>query len=200
MKKTLMSLALALLLLTAASCKKNETSDVKIDFTQSYEDAALALATAQQNYQEAVASKDPARIEAAKKELQKAQDKYVESKNVYVAEGGTVKAEYENNLATSTQILGTSSSDIVSNVIKKSDSIITGKTNAQIDNTAKEIKDKVNTEKAKLVENANKTVADTKAAAEKAKADLKKRTEETKKSANEEINKAKDDLNKFLNK
>jgi len=200
MKKTLISLALAGLLLTANSCKKSETSDVKIDFTQSYEDAALALATAQQNYQEAVASKDPARIEAAKKELQKAQDKYVESKNVYVAEGGTVKAEYENNLATSTQILGTSSSDIVSNVIKKSDSIITGKTNAQIDNTAKEIKDKVNTEKAKLVENANKTVADTKAAAEKAKADLKKRTEETKKSANEEINKAKDDLNKFLNK
>lgn len=82
MKKTLLTLALAGLVLTANSCKKNETSDVKIDFTQSYEDAALALATAQQNYQEAVASKDPARIEAAKIELQKAQDKYVESKNV----------------------------------------------------------------------------------------------------------------------
>ncbi|MBV6879901.1 hypothetical protein NG800_010510 [Epilithonimonas ginsengisoli] len=195
MKKTLLTLALAGLVLTANSCKKNETSDVKIDFTQSYEDAALALATAQQNYQEAVASKDPARIEAAKIELQKAQDKYVESKNVYVAEGGTVKTEYENNLATSTQILGNTSTGMVSNAITKTDSIITGRTNAEIDNTAKEIKDKVNTEKAKLVEDANKTVADTKAAAEKAKADLKKSTEETKKAANEKIDKAQKDLN-----
>lgn len=195
MKKTLLTLALAGLVLTANSCKKNETSDVKIDFTQSYEDAALALATAQQNYQEAVASKDPARIEAAKIELQKAQDKYVESKNVYVAEGGTVKTEYENNLATSTQILGNTSTGMVSNAINKTDSIITGKTNAEIDNTAKEIKDKVNTEKAKLVEDANKTVADTKAAAEKAKSDLKKSTEETKKAANEKIDKAQKDLN-----
>lgn len=195
MKKTLLTLALAGLVLTANSCKKNETSDVKIDFTQSYEDAALALATAQQNYQEAVASKDPARIEAAKIELQKAQDKYVESKNVYVAEGGTVKTEYENNLATSTQILGNTSTGMVSNAITKTDSIITGRKNAEIDNTAKEIKDKVNTEKAKLVEDANKTVADTKAAAEKAKADLKKSTEETKKAANEKIDKAQKDLN-----
>lgn len=195
MKKTLLTLALAGLVLTANSCKKNETSDVKIDFTQSYEDAALALATAQQNYQEAVASKDPARIEAAKIELQKAQDKYVESKNVYVAEGGTVKTEYENNLATSTQILGNTSTGMVSNAIKKTDSLITGRTNAEIDNTAKEIKDKVNTEKAKLVEDANKTVADTKATAEKAKADLKKSTEETKKAANEKIDKAQKDLN-----
>lgn len=198
MKKTLMSLALAGLLLTATSCKKNETSNLKIDFTQSYEDAALALATAQQNYQEAVASKDPARIEAAKIELQKAQDKYVESKKVYVAEGGTVKTEYENNLATSTQILGNSSTGIVSNAIKKTDSLITGKTNAEIDNAAKEIKDKVNTEKAKLVEDANKTVADTKAAAEKAKTDLKKSTEETKKAANEKIDKAQKDLNNLF--
>jgi len=195
MKKTLMSLALAGLLLTANSCKKNETSDVKIDFTQSYEDAALALATAQQNYQEAVASRDPVRIEAAKIELQKAQDKYVESKKVYVAEGGTVKTEYENNLATSTQILGNSSTGIVSNAIKKTDSLITGKTNAEIDNAAKEIKDKVNTEKAKLVEDANKKVSDAKVEAEKVKADFKKSTEETKKAANEKIDKAQKDLN-----
>lgn len=195
-----MSLALAGLLLTAASCKKNETSDVKIDFTQSYEDAALALSTAQKKYDEAVASNDPVKIEAAKAELQIAQQKYVDSKNVYVAEGGTVKPEYETYLTTSTQVLGTTKADVVSNVIKKSDSIITGKTNAQIESTAKEIKEKVNTEKAKLVEDANKTVVDTKVAAEKAKADLKKKTEETKKAANDEINKAKDGLNKFLNK
>lgn len=195
MKKTLMSLALAGLLITATSCQKTETSEVKIDFTQSYEDAALALATAQQNYQEAVASKDPARIEAAKIELQKAQDKYVESKNVYVAEGGTVKTEYENNLATSTQILGNSSTGIVSNAIKKTDSIITGKTNAEIDKTANEIKDRVNTEKAKLVEDANKKVSDAKVEVEKVKADFKKSTEETKKAANEKIDKAQKDLN-----
>ena len=198
MKKTLLTLALAGIVMTANSCKKNDTANVKIDFTQSYEDAALALATAQQNYQAAVASNDPARIESAKIELQKAQDKYVESKNVYVAEGGTVKAEYENNLATSTKILGNTSSGIVSNAIKKTDSIITGKTNAEIDNTAKEIKNKVNAEKAKLVEDANKKVSDAKVEAEKVKADLKKSTEETKKAANERIDKAQKDLNNLF--
>lgn len=198
MKKTLLTLALAGIVMTANSCKKNDDSNVKIDFTQSYEDAALELANAQQNYQAAVASNDPARIEAAKIELQKAQDKYVESKSVYVAEGGTVKAEYENNLATSTQILGNTSTGIVSNVIKRTDSIITGKTNAEIDNTAKEIKEKVNAEKAKLVEDANKKVSDAKVEAEKVKADLKKSTEETKKAANEKIDKAQTDLNNLF--
>ena len=198
MKKTLLTLALAGIVMTANSCKKNDDSNVKIDFTQSYEDAALALANAQQNYQAAVASNDPARIEAAKIELQKAQDKYVESKSVYVAEGGTVKAEYENNLATSTQILGNTSTGIVNNVIKRTDSIITGKTNAEIDNTAKEIKEKVNAEKAKLVEDANKKVSDAKVEAEKVKADLKKSTEETKKAANEKIDKAQTDLNNLF--
>ena len=198
MKKILLTLALAGIVMTANSCKKNDDSNVKIDFTQSYEDAALALATAQQNYQAAVASNDPARIEAAKIELQKAQDKYVESKSVYVAEGGTVKAEYENNLATSTQILGNTSTGIVSNAIKRTDSIITGKTNAEIDNTTKEIKEKVNAEKAKLVEDANKKVSDAKVEAEKVKADLKKSTEETKKAANEKIDKAQTDLNNLF--
>lgn len=198
MKKILLTLALAGIVMTANSCKKNDDSNVKIDFTQSYEDAALALANAQQNYQAAVASNDPARIEAAKIELQKAQDKYVESKSVYVAEGGTVKAEYENNLATSTQILGNTSTGIVNNVIKRTDSIITGKTNAEIDNTAKEIKEKVNAEKAKLVEDANKKVSDAKVEAEKVKADLKKSTEETKKAANEKIDKAQTDLNNLF--
>lgn len=198
MKKTLLTLALAGIVMTANSCKKNNDSNVKIDFTQSYEDAALALATAQQNYQAAVASNDPARIEAAKIELQKAQDKYVESKSIYVAEGGTVKAEYENNLATSTQILGNTSTGIVNNAIKRTDSIITGKANAEIDNTAKEIKEKVNAEKAKLVEDANKKVSDAKVEAEKVKADLKKSTEETKKAANEKIDKAQKDLNNLF--
>ncbi|MBP7498562.1 MAG: hypothetical protein KA796_01700 [Chryseobacterium sp.] len=198
MKKTLLTLALAGIVLTANSCKKNESSDIKIDFTQSYEDAALALATAQKNYEEAVASNDPARIEAAKIELQKAQDKYVESKSVYVAEGGTVKAEYENNLATSTQILGATASGVVGNVINRTDSIITGKTNAEIQNAANEVKAKVNAEKAKLVEDANKKVSDAKAEAEKAKADFKKSTEETKKSANEKIDKAQKDLNNLF--
>ncbi|WP_379968750.1 hypothetical protein [Epilithonimonas sp. UC225_85] len=198
MKKTLISLAFAGLLLTAGSCKKNDTSNVKIDFTQSYEDAALALSTAQKNYDEAVASKDPVKIEAAKLELQKAQAKYVDSKKTYVAEGGTVKPEYETYLVTSSQTLGGPKVDIVSSVIKKSDSIITGKTNAQIDNTAKEIKASVNAEKAKLVEDANKKVSDAKVEADKLKEDFKKRTDETKKSANEKIEKAQKDLNNLF--
>ena len=193
-----MLLALAGIMLTANSCKKNDASNVKIDFTQSYEDAALALLTAQKNYDEAVAANDPLKIKSAKKELQAAQEKYLESKNIYVAEGGTVKSQYESYLVISAQTLGTQRPDSVSNVIKKYDSIITGKTNAKIENTANEVKSKVNAEKGKLVEDANKRVSDAKNTTEKAKADIKKSEDETKKTTEEKINKAKQDLDNLF--
>jgi hypothetical protein len=200
MKKTLLTLALAGIVLTANSCNKNESSEVKIDFTQSYEDAALALSTAQKNYEAALATNDPVKIEAAKKELQVAQEKYVESKKVYVAEGGTVKTEYENYLTTSTQALGAAASETISNVVKGSDSIISGKVATAVENKTAEVKNKLNAEKTKITEETKKTVADVKASADKTKEDFKKSADETKKSANEEIDKAKKSLNNFLGK
>ncbi|MFE3869984.1 hypothetical protein ACFX5F_01945 [Flavobacterium sp. ZS1P70] len=191
MKKIIMLLALVGIMLTANSCKKNDASNVKIDFTQSYEDAALALLTAQKNYDEAVATNDPLKIKSAKKELQAAQEKYLESKKIYVAEGGTVKSQYESYLVTSARTLGIQRPDSVSNVVKKYDSIITGKTNAKIENTANEVKAKVNAEKGKLVEDANNRVSNAKNTAEKTKADIKK-------SAEEKINIAKQDLNSLF--
>ncbi len=200
MKKTLLTLALAGITLTANSCNKTETAETKIDFTQSYEDAALALSTAQKNYEAALATNDPVKIEAAKKELQAAQEKYVESKTAYIAEGGTVKTEYENYLTTSAQVLGAEASSTINNVVKKSDSIISGTVATAVENKTTEVKNKLNAEKAKLTEDAKKTVSDVKASADKTKEDFKKSTDETKKAANEEIDKAKKSLNNLLGK
>lgn len=200
MKKTLLTLALAGIVLIANSCKKNDDSTAKIDFTQSYEDAALALSTAQKNYEAALATNDPVKIEAAKKELQAAQEKYVESKKVYVAEGGTVKPEYENYLTTSTKVLGATASEAIKNVTKGSDSIISGAVLNAVENRAAEVKNKLDAEKAKITEETKKTVDDVKASANKTKEDFKKSADETKKSANEEIDKAKKSLNYLLGK
>ncbi len=200
MKKTLLTLALTGIVLTANSCNKNESSEVKIDFTQSYEDAALALSTAQKNYEAALATNDPVKIEVAKKGLQAAQEKYVESKKVYVAEGGTVKTEYENYLTTSSQALGASASAAIKNVVKSSDSIISGQVATTVENKTAEVKNKLNAEKAKITEETKKRVADLKASTDKTKEDFKKSADETKKSANEEIDKAKKNLNNLLGK
>ncbi|MPS73406.1 MAG: hypothetical protein E2590_09695 [Chryseobacterium sp.] len=200
MKKTLLTLALAGIVLTANSCKKNDDSTAKIDFTQSYEDAALALSTAQKNYEAALATNDPVKIEAAKKELQAAQEKYVESKKVYIAEGGTVNSEYENYLTTSTKTLGATASEAIKNVAKGSDSIISGAVSNAVENRAAEVKNKLDAEKAKITEETKKTVDDVKASANKTKEDFKRSADETKKSANEEIDKAKKSLNDLLGK
>lgn len=196
MKKTLLTLALAGIVLTAYSCNKTESSNTKIDFTQSYEDAALALSNAQKNYEAALATNDPVKIEEAKKALQAAQARYVESKKAYIAEGGTLKSEYENYLKTSVQALGAKTSDAVSNIVKGSDSILA----VAVENKTEEVKSQLNAEKAKITEETKKTVADVKASANKAKEDFKKSADETKKSANEEIDKAQQSLNNLLNK
>ncbi len=200
MKKNILILAFLAIVLSANSCKKNEASETKIDFTQSYEDAALTLSNAQKKYDQAVASNDPVRIEAAKQELQAAQTKYVESKKIYVAQGGTVKAEYENYSSIATQTLGTQASNTVKNIVRGKDSLITGKVSAAVENRANAVQKQVNDEKARITQETKKKVADVKASADKTKEDFKKSAEETKKSANEEINKAKQSLNSLLGK
>jgi len=220
MKKRLLIAALATCILSLSSCKKNETmAEAKIDFTQSYENAALALATAQKNYDAAVASNIPERIETAKLELKSAQDKYVESKNVYIAKGGTVKPEYETYLTTSSQTLkniiassGTKTAQtagkVVNGAIRTTEKIANGTVNAantvvndavdgklpgKVINTAENIAQKTGLDGvAKTAESGVKSTVNTTATG------IKKTSTEVKKTADQGISKVKQGINSIF--
>ncbi|MFC1226621.1 hypothetical protein ACFE6N_22650 [Pedobacter sp. BG31] len=97
---------ICLLTLGLAACNTATKKEEKIDFTKSYETAALALTDAQLNYDAAVASKDTARIAAAKIQLETAKTNYLNSKTYYTANGGIVKAEDDQLLAKANTSLG----------------------------------------------------------------------------------------------
>lgn len=97
---------ICLLTLGLAACNTATKKEEKIDFTKSYETAALALTDAQLNYDAAVASKDNARIAAAKIQLETAKTNYLNSKTYYTANGGIVKAEDDQLLAKANTSLG----------------------------------------------------------------------------------------------
>ncbi|SFA58903.1 hypothetical protein SAMN04488511_12097 [Pedobacter suwonensis] len=97
---------ICLLTLGLAACSTATKKEEKIDFTKSYETAALALTDAQLNYDAAVASKDTARIAAAKIQLETAKTNYLNSKTYYTANGGIVKAEDDQLLAKANTSLG----------------------------------------------------------------------------------------------
>jgi hypothetical protein len=97
---------ICLLSFSLAACNTATKKEEKIDFTKSYETAALALTDAQLNYDAAVASKDTARIAAAKVQLETAKINYLNSKTAYTANGGIVKAEDEQMLAKANTTLG----------------------------------------------------------------------------------------------
>ncbi|MFF5382289.1 hypothetical protein [Pedobacter suwonensis] len=97
---------ICLLTFGLAACNTAIKKEEKIDFTKSYETAALALTDAQLNYDAAVASKDNARIAAAKIQLETAKTNYLNSKTYYTANGGIVKAEDDQLLAKANTSLG----------------------------------------------------------------------------------------------
>ncbi|MFT4204064.1 MAG: hypothetical protein QM610_09145 [Chitinophagaceae bacterium] len=103
--KKIIHLTLALSLLAAIACKNNDATTQKIDFTQSYENAALALTSAQDNLTAALATNDTARINAARKDLETATSNYETSKNNLVQHGGTVNQAYEAKAAQSSSVL-----------------------------------------------------------------------------------------------
>jgi hypothetical protein len=220
MKKTLLIAVLATAIISLDSCKKNETkAEAKIDFTQSYEAAALALADAQKNYDEAVASKVPDRIEAATLELQTAQDKYIESKNMYVAKGGTVKSEYENYLQTSSQTLkniivssgsktiqtagkvvngaisttGKIATGTVNTVNGVANDVVDGKLPGKVVSTAENVAQKTGlNEVTKTAESGVKSTVNT------ATTEVKKTSTEVKKTADQGISKVKEGINSIF--
>ena len=97
MKKIIVSLSLFGLLISNQNCTKNEDSKG----STAYEKAASTLATANKNYEDAIATNDLTKIEDTKKVLEEAKNKYVDAKNTLISEGGKVKSEYENFLKTS---------------------------------------------------------------------------------------------------
>lgn len=198
MKKTFLTLSFLGLILLNQSCNKNE-SNVKIDFTKSYEDAAMALSNAQKNYNEALASNNPAEIEAARKQLEEAQTKYIAAKDTYISGGGKVNADYENVL-TSTKESLEKSKEAVSDLGNAAAAATETKATNAVSQTAEkingsiekagakinEIKDKAAADKAK-VDNA---VKNTKTNIQQTNDNLKKTAEDTK----ENLNKTKQDL------
>ncbi len=186
MKKIVLSLSLLGLVMFSQSCNKNESSTAKIDFTKSYEDAASALASAQKSYNEAVATKDPVKIDAAKKALEDAQAKYLSAKDTYVSEGGKVKAEYENLVNTSKESIEKTKQAATETAENKATTAVTetaNKINSTIEKTdakVTEVKNKVAAEKAKVTETA-------------------KKTQEEVQKTKDNINKTKQDLKNILN-
>lgn len=199
MKKTVLIFAVFGALL--AACNSTQNTE-KIDFTKSYENAALALADAQNNFDIAIASHDTTRIAAAKVVLENATAKYVSSKKTLVANGGTAKPQYEQYLQSSTQVLsqpagketGTSIDTILTNAANKkiqtAEQAILDKHGQAIGNISKTVNDgksKVNA----ITENAKQNV-------QKVGDNLNKKQEDSKKKLDDKVNKAKSDLQKLL--
>ncbi|SIQ93604.1 hypothetical protein SAMN05880574_13611 [Chryseobacterium sp. RU37D] len=183
MKKSLLILALVTAVVSMNSCKQNEThTEAKIDFTKSYETAALALADAQKKYDEAVSTNIPEKIEAAKMQLQSAQEKYLESKKGYVAKGGEVNSKYENYLKTSTQTLKNAALGIVSGKpVQEAGKIVNGAVNTIANNQV-----------TKTVESGVKTTVS------KTESGLKKTGTEVKRTTTKGINTVKKGLNSIF--
>ncbi|WP_326980977.1 hypothetical protein VUJ46_11730 [Chryseobacterium sp. MYb264] len=210
MKKQLLFILAAVFLLNIISCKKSTPSEgIKIDFTQSYEDAALALHSAQQKYEEALSGQVPEEIEVAKAALQKARLNYMESKKVYVSKGGEANAKYENYLETSSKALekdpasqGSQTQTPVTPVEQVEDAAkaVGNEVGKVVDHQAaqavSDVVKKADLKKAseKLESEAKSTVNKTKSEVKKTSDDLKKASDNAKKSADKELKKAKEDL------
>ncbi len=208
MKRTIYC-AVAIAILTAVACKSNDTASQKIDFTQSYENAALALTSAQNNYNTALSSNDTARMNKARQELATATNNYVTSKNILVQHGGTVKQQYESNLTQSEQALSKTSVAVPAaatngNAAAQPDSTIGGKVGQVLDKGSQKLenaKNTVHTTTANTLDKADQTLQNI--AAKKAKAqqgiqDTKGQVQKSAQETQEKAKKLKDDLNSLF--
>ncbi len=192
-------IALSLVGMISASCNTGNSTNDKIDFTKSYESAALALTEAQNNYSAAVATNDPAKISAAKSALEIATSKFVSSKNAYVANGGALKPQYEQSLEKSTAILSTAATLKPGTIISHGvDSTVSNEANKRVQAVQSTIQNGQN----KVVAKANKTVSDGKlkaqAAIKNTEDNLKKHKDEASKKVNDKVNDVKGKLGKLL--
>lgn len=188
---------ICLLTFSLAACNTATKKEEKIDFTKSYETAALALTNAQLNYDAAVASKDTTRIADAKIQLETAKTNYLNSKTYYTANGGIVKAEDEQLLAKANTALGKPVNDTTTTMAAAAGKFIdSSKVNAdknvkQVlgaiatgENKVKQISDAVTTGQNTVKNNVIKANESLK----KANDSTKKRLEEIKKQGNDLLN------------
>lgn len=201
MKKITYSVLFSLLIATTACNNNGAATENKIDFTQSYENAALALTTAQNNLNTALATHDDAKINEAKKALQTATNNYVTTKNNLIQHGGVIKQEYESNLQKSEQTLSTIATVSTPNT---KDSTIGGKVGSTINNDAQKI-DKIKTAGQNTANNtldhADKAIQNIQAKKAKAQQDIQNMKEQAQKDikeTNEKSKKLKDDFNKLF--
>lgn len=201
-KKILLSVFALSLALT--SCNKSSANTPGLDFTKSYEDAALALVQAQKNYNTALESNDPAKIAEAKTALEAAQKKYESSKEGLVKGGGKVNNQFEKVFDLSTKSVQTGKiSDSIKAIVEKP---VTAASTVQdlkkapqqiVNNTKEAVKQKLNSD-------VEQTKANVKAKVDKTKADLKAKGQAAEKKVNDKVNenveKAQGKVDKFLNK
>ncbi|WP_123980771.1 hypothetical protein [Chryseobacterium sp. G0201] len=170
MKKIILVLAIAGCFMTFESCSKHTSAtEVRIDFTKSYEDAAMALQSAQKKYDDAVTANVPEKILVAKEELKVAQNKYEQSQKRYVSNGGTVKPQFEDYLKKSKKSLD-----------KSMNKVVAGLDNAKMNAASQKMK------------------TDIDAAAHKTETEIKKTSKEVKYKTDKALHKAKNDLQKFF--
>ncbi len=98
-------------------CTNPTNTNQKIDFTKTYEDAALTLTDAQLLYDDAIASKDSSKIADAKAKLDSARTVYLTSKTYYVANGGLPNAVHDELLFKTNNILGKAPNDTTTTLI-----------------------------------------------------------------------------------
>lgn len=197
MKK--ISVLAIVLSMALGACNTSNTADEKIDFTKSYESAALAMTDAQQKYDIALSTHDATKIAAAKQTLEQATEKYVASKNNYVAKGGVVNAQYEQSLNKSTHIL----SSPIATTTSAAAPITTGK--ASVDSTISHVSKRANQVQQTIQQGQNKlnetakNIQDKKTKAEaqakKAKENIIKTKDNAQKTIKDQAEKAKSDLN-----
>ncbi|PZP51053.1 MAG: hypothetical protein DI598_04170 [Pseudopedobacter saltans] len=187
--------------LLATACKSNDSAtENKIDFTQSYENAALALTSAQNNFATALESHDTTKIKMARMELQTATTNYVNSKNSLIQHGGAVKQEYESSLTKSEETLSKTSNTPTAS----SDSVIGGKVGQTISSTAEKIENIKNTGQAattSTLDKADKAIQNISAKKAKAQQDIQNAKDHAQKNAqetNEKTKKLKDDINNLF--
>lgn len=187
---------LSMSILSAVACKSNDAASDKIDFTQSYESAALTLTNAQTNFTNALATNDSAKINQARKELQTATTNYVASKNSLIQHGGTVKQEYESNLTKSEQVLSTPIPAVATSTTP-ADSTVGGKVGQTINKTSQSAQNAVHGTLDKASETV-KDLSDKKAQAQQNIQTSKDNLQKNAQDAQDKAKKLKDDVNNLF--
>jgi hypothetical protein len=177
-----------LIAFSLTACNTTTKTEEKIDFTKSYETAALALTDAQLLYDVAIVGKDSLKIANAKMKLETAKTVYLKSKDVYTSNGGVANPKYEQLLAKTNTTLGKGPNDTTTVINIASPKSVSSVIKAPLA-TAVKMLDSGNVTVNKKIQQVSKAAAVNEQAVKKslttAKQDLKKASDTTKKRIEE---------------